>query len=88
MIFLEYIAGKMMLVRSIVMWWDLNLFTISSDPIKIISSVYDFIALTPMQLEKSLDKIKYVKTVIVGGSKFCGTPVGQNYILWNVNENL
>jgi len=65
---LEYIAGKMMLVRSIVMGWDLNFFPISSDPIKKISSVYDFIALTPMQLEKSLDKIKYVKTVIVGGS--------------------
>ncbi len=65
---LEYIAGKMMLVRSMVMGWDLNLFPISSDPIKKISSFYDFIALTPMQLEKSLDNIKYVKTVIVGGS--------------------
>ena len=65
---LEYIAGKMMLVRSMVMGWDLNLFPISSEPIKKISSVYDFIALTPMQLEKSLDKINYVKTVIVGGS--------------------
>ena len=57
-----------MLVRSMVMGWDLNLFPISSEPIKKISSVYDFIAITPMQLEKSLDKINYVKTVIVGGS--------------------
>ena len=65
---LDYIAGKMMLVRSLVMGWDLNLFPISSEPIKKISSIYDFIALTPMQLEKSLDKIKYIKTVIVGGS--------------------
>ena len=65
---LEYIAGKMMLVRAMVMGWDLNLFAVSSEPIKKISSVYDFIALTPMQLEKSLDEIKYVKTVIVGGS--------------------
>jgi len=65
---LEYIAGKMMFVRSMVIGWDLNLFPISSEPIKKISSVYDFVALTPMQLEKSLDKIKYVKTVIVGGS--------------------
>ena len=57
-----------MLVRSMVMGWDLKFFPISSEPIKKISSVYDFVALTPMQLEKSLDEIKYVKTVIVGGS--------------------
>ena len=65
---LDYIAGKMMLIRSMVLGWDLNLFPVSSEPIKDISSVYDFIALTPMQLEKSLDYIKYIKKVIVGGS--------------------
>ena len=65
---LDYIAGKMMLIRSMVLGWDLNLFPVSSEPIKDISSVYDFIALTPMQLERSLDNIKYIKKVIVGGS--------------------
>ena len=65
---IDYIAGKMMLVRSLVNGWDLSLFPISSEPIKEISLNYDFIALTPMQLEKSLHNINNIKTVIVGGN--------------------
>ena len=65
---LNYIAGKMMLIRSLVLGWDLYLFPVSIEPIKKLKSKFDFIALTPMQLENSLDNINYIKTIIVGGS--------------------
>lgn len=65
---LNYIAGKMMLIRSLVLGWDLYLFPVSIEPIKKLKSKFDFIALTPMQLQNSLDNINYIKTIIVGGS--------------------
>ena len=64
-----YIAGKMMLVRAIV--WKLNLFCIQpvSHPLQNISREFTFSAMTPMQVENSLDKISAVKKLIVGGAQ-------------------
>ena len=65
---LEYIAGKMMLVRSLVLGLDLYLFPVNSSPIKQIQKNYDLIAFTPIQLENSIPFIEKIKKVLVGGS--------------------
>ena len=63
----EYIAGKMMLVRALVLGWHIDVVAISSTPLKSIQKTYDFSAMVPMQLQKSLDHIHVIKKLIVGG---------------------
>ena len=81
----KYIAGKMMLVRSLVLGLDLYLFPVSSSPIKQIKKNYDLIALTPMQLSNSVPYIDYIKNVLVGGS-----PINENLKckILNINTNV
>jgi len=64
----ENIAGKMMLVRAMVMGLHLRCIEPSSRPMELLSKSFDFCAMVPMQLENSLDKINQIKTVIVGGA--------------------
>lgn len=72
-----YIAGKMMLVRAMLMGWHLDTVEPSSNPLKFIDcindsakndSFYDFTALVPMQLANSLNDLSKVATVIIGGA--------------------
>ena len=81
----EYIAGKMMLVRALVLGLDIYLFPVCSSPIEQIEKKYDLIALTPMQLKKSINKISLIKNVLVGGS-----PVDENlkHKVLNINSNV
>lgn len=70
---LEYIAGKMMVVRSIER--DLNLIVVepSSHPLKGMSSAPDFAAMVPMQVRASLqveeeaELLRQVRHLIIGG---------------------
>ncbi|RSK38767.1 AMP-binding protein [Mangrovimonas spongiae] len=64
----NYIAGKMMLVRAMVLGLDLTLI----NP-KIVLNInpkkeFDFCAMIPMQVEKNLNKLTNIKTLIVGGA--------------------
>lgn len=81
----KYIAGKMMLVRSLVLGLDLYLFPVNSSPIKQIQKNYDLIAFTPMQLENSILFIDRIKNVLVGGSA-----VNENLKqkILNINTNV
>ena len=81
----EYIAGKMMFVRSLVLGLDLYLFPVNSSPIKQIQKNYDLIAFTPMQLENSILFIDKIKNVLVGGSA-----VNENLKqkILNINTNV
>jgi len=81
----EYIAGKMMLVRSLVLGLDLYLFPVNSSPIKQIQKNYDLIAFTTMQLENSILFIDRIKNVLVGGSA-----VNENLKqkILNINTNV
>jgi O-succinylbenzoic acid--CoA ligase len=63
----EYIAGKMMLVRAFVLGWHLDIVAPSLNPLKALEKKYDFSAMVPMQLQNSLPKINNVKQLIVGG---------------------
>ena len=68
----NYIAGKLMIVRAI----ELGLKLICLEPRSTIEwnlfsynySSLDFVALTPMQVEKSLEFVSHCKKVIIGGA--------------------
>ena len=64
---LNFIAGKMMLVRSLILGWDLDMVVPSSNPLQIVTKEYDFSAMVPLQLSNSISKIEQIKTLIVGG---------------------
>lgn len=64
---IEFIAGKMMLVRAMVLGWHLDVVTPNSTPISQTENSYDFAALVPFQAHHSLEELHRVKTVIVGG---------------------
>lgn len=64
----DYIAGKMMFIRSMVLGLELDWVPPSSTPLKDSERCYHFSAMVPLQLENSLDKINHIKTLIVGGA--------------------
>ncbi len=63
-----YIAGKMMLVRAMVLGLELDCVMPSSNPLNGISKSYTFCAMVPLQLENSLDALDQISTLIVGGA--------------------
>ena len=63
-----YIAGKMMLVRAMVLGLELDYVEPSSYALINISKTYDFCAMIPLQLENSLQQIHQIKKIIVGGA--------------------
>jgi O-succinylbenzoic acid--CoA ligase len=65
----KYVAGKMMLVRSFILGLDLDFVAPSSHPLKNNNTIYDFVAMVPLQAQNSLSELKNVKKLIVGGAK-------------------
>ena len=70
---MEYIAGKMMLVRAMVLGLELHYKVPSAAPLEDIRRDYDFCAMTPMQLRNSLKDIQKIKKLLIGGA-----PVPEN----------
>ncbi|NQY30311.1 MAG: AMP-binding protein [Flavobacteriaceae bacterium] len=64
----NYIAGKMMLVRAMVLGWDIHLVSPTANPLKNLTTSYDFCAMVPMQVEESLVDLHKVKKLIIGGA--------------------
>lgn len=64
-----YIAGKLMLVRAFILGWEIDSIKPQANPLSTTTKNYDFTAITPYQLEKSLSKIHRVKKLMVGGGK-------------------
>lgn len=64
----DYIAGKMMLVRAMVLGLELDYVEPSTSPLSQLSKSYDFAAMVPIQSENSLAEIERIKTLIVGGA--------------------
>lgn len=63
----NFIAGKMMLVRALVLGWEIDVIEPISNPLVKINKQYDFSAMVPMQLFNSLPYLNKVKKLIVGG---------------------
>lgn len=65
---IEYISGKMMVVRSIYIKLKLIITETSLNPLQHLAEKVDFCAMTPLQVENSLDKIHLIKNLIIGGA--------------------
>ena len=64
----EYIAGKMMLVRALVLGLNLDVVVPSSQPLESIKKKYDFAAMVPLQAQNSMNDLQHIKTLIIGGA--------------------
>ncbi len=65
----KYVAGKMMFIRAFILGLDMDFVAPSSHPLKRTEGVYDFAAMVPMQAQYSLEELRRVKKLIVGGAK-------------------
>lgn len=65
----RFIAGKMMLVRSLILGLDLDIVSPSTEPLARNSTQYDFVAMVPLQVQNSIEGLKNVKKLIIGGAK-------------------
>lgn len=68
----EYISGKMMIVRAIGRKLKIKVVEPSIHPLENITENIDFCALTPLQVENSLEKIHLIKQIIIGGASVSG----------------
>jgi len=63
----NYIAGKMMLVRAMVLGWKIDLVPPKTNPLDTVYKQYDFCAMVPLQLDNSINRLHLIKKLIVGG---------------------
>lgn len=68
-----FIAGKMMMVRALILGLDMDIRVPSAAPLDLLHKTYDFCAMAPMQLQNSLHELYKVKTLIVGGAPVSGS---------------
>jgi O-succinylbenzoic acid--CoA ligase len=67
----NYVAGKMMWVRSFILGLDMKFVEPNSNPLEKIDETFDFCAMVPLQAKNSIKKLqeKKVKKLIIGGVK-------------------
>jgi len=73
----DFIAGKMMLVRAMVLGLRLTCVAPTSIPIKTNQNHYDFAAMVPMQLRNTLDCLDCITALIVGGAPLSNELIKQ-----------
>ena len=75
----NYIGGKMMVIRALTQGYNLWIEEPNSSPLKEFGSPVDFLAITPMQAQQTLidspKKLEQINQVIIGGGA-----VSQNFI--------
>ena len=67
----NYIAGKLMVVRAIASGMNLLIQEPDSNPLATLDEEIDFVSMTPMQLKKSIatpDNLKKTEVVLIGGA--------------------
>ncbi len=64
----SYIAGKMMLVRAMVLGLHITALVPSSNPLENSNENFEFCAMVPMQLQNSILKLDKIKTLLIGGA--------------------
>lgn len=62
------IAGKMMLVRAMVLGLQLDFVQPTSSPLSKMDKTYDFVAMVPLQVKNSLPHLQRVRKLIIGGA--------------------
>ncbi|MGO4921053.1 AMP-binding protein [Maribacter spongiicola] len=63
-----YIAGKIMLVRALVLGLDIHFVEPTSNPLEDINRSFDFGAMVPLQVANSLPKLSLLHKLIIGGA--------------------
>ena len=63
----NYIAGKMMLVRAMILGWNLYIVAPEKNAISHYDTEYDFVAMVPYQVHYSLKYLNKIKKLIIGG---------------------
>jgi len=64
----KYIAGKLMFIRAFILGLEMDFVAPTSTPLYNKDTDYDFIAMVPLQAKHSLNELKKVKKLIIGGS--------------------
>ncbi|MFT5847245.1 MAG: O-succinylbenzoic acid--CoA ligase [Psychroserpens sp.] len=64
----QYIAGKMMLVRALVLGLEIDVVMPTSEPVFDYEKTYRFCAMLPMQMQSTLEHLHNIDILIVGGS--------------------
>lgn len=64
---INYIAGKMMVIRALTLGWELDVSEPVSNPLENTFKEYDFCAMVPMQVQASLLNLYLVKKLLIGG---------------------
>ena len=64
----KFIAGQMMVVRALVLGFDLLIQKPNNSPLKNLSKTFDFVAMTPYQLSNSINYLEKARCLITGGS--------------------
>lgn len=65
----KYIAGKMMLVRGLILGLEMDFTAPTSIPLQDNLTAYDFVALVPLQVQNTLSELHRVKKIIIGGAQ-------------------
>ena len=66
---IDFIAGKMMLVRALTLGWHLDVVVSNSNPLEFIEKEYNFSAMVPLQVDKSIDRLHLIQKLIIGGGE-------------------
>lgn len=66
---IQYISGTMMLIRALTLNLELIIIEPTLKPLENLNQKIDFCAMTPMQVENSLEKLHLIKKLIIGGSQ-------------------
>ena len=64
----QFIAGKMMLVRALQLGWQLDVIFPQTKPLQKVDKGYDFAAMVPLQVANSIAKIHQIKLLLIGGA--------------------
>jgi O-succinylbenzoic acid--CoA ligase len=64
-----YIAGKMMLVRAMILGWHLHIVAPEKDALTQYDNTYDFVAMVPYQVYHSIPALEKAKKILIGGGE-------------------
>lgn len=64
----DFIAGKMMLVRAMILGLELDLVPPQGNVLSHSEKPYDFVAMVPLQVEHAMADLNRIKTLLIGGA--------------------
>lgn len=73
----RFIAGKMMLVRAMVLGLSLDYVPPRTQPLEDLTRQYDFCAMVPGQFLKSIEMLPHIRILIIGGAPLGGMGIKE-----------